>query len=81
MENGSANNVDEMAQLIFDYLQANSEAGDSLEGIIKWWILGQRINESTLVVQKALDKLKAEGLIIERQSANQPTIYYVEQVN
>ena len=77
MDTSSPNDIDEMAQLIFDYLQANAEAGDTLEGIVKWWILGQRINESMLVVQKALDKLKADGVILERQSANQPTIYIV----
>lgn len=77
MDTGSPQNIDEMAQLIYNYLQANAEAGDTLEGIVKWWILGQRINESMLVVQKALDKLKADGVIIERQSANQQTIYVV----
>ncbi len=77
MDTSSPNDIDEMAQHIFDYLQANAEAGDTLEGIVKWWILGQRINESMLVVQKALDKLKADGVIIERQSANQPIIYVV----
>lgn len=77
MDTGSPKDIDEVAQLIYDYLQANAEAGDTLEGIVKWWILGQRINESMVVVQKALEKLKADGIIIERQSADQQTIYAV----
>jgi hypothetical protein len=77
MKYGSPKHIDEVAQLIYDYLQNNAEAGDTLEGIAEWWILGQRINESMVVVQKAIEKLKTAGVIIERRTANHPVIYVV----
>jgi hypothetical protein len=68
--------VDDVARLILSYLQTNNEAGDTLEGIVRWWILRQRLDESMTVVQLALDKLKAEGIIAERQGTDRRIIYY-----
>ena len=78
MSTNSLAEVDEVARLIFSYLQTNSEAGDTMEGIVKWWVLRQQLNESLTVVQQALDKLKAEGVITERQGTDRRVIYFAK---
>lgn len=70
--------VNEVARLILSYLQTNNDAGDTLEGIVKWWVLSQQLNEAMTVVQQALDKLKDDGIIVERQGPDRRVIYFAK---
>ncbi len=66
---------EEIARRILDYLRKHPKAGDTLEGIAKWWMLRQRLTESLEVVDQALRRLKAQGLIFERRGADARAVY------
>src|SRR2546428_5521867 len=60
---------------ILDYLARHPEAQDTLEGIVEWWLLEQRIVWAIADVKMALQKLVAAELVLKRRSAD-GTIHY-----
>lgn len=66
---------DEIARTILDYLRTHPQASDTLEGVAKWWLMRQRVSESTEVVQRVLQRLRDRGLIRERRLAGGRTLY------
>ncbi len=59
-----------MALRILKYLAENPDAKDSLEGIGRWWLLRQRIEEELSCVQEALNLLEKRGLIIRKNASS-----------
>jgi predicted transcriptional regulator len=57
-----------LAQDILSYLLTHTAAEDTVEGIVEWWLLEEKIKRRTKEVQRALDELAAEGLIVARES-------------
>lgn len=55
--------------MILDYLRKNPDAGDTLEGITRWWLHSEKIESLVDDVSIALESLIKEG-IIERQMIN-----------
>ena len=51
---------------ILTYLSEHPDAQDTLQGIVRWWLLEQRIRHQTSVVKGALSNLVARGLLVER---------------
>jgi len=49
--------------MILDYLKRNPGAGDTLEGIARWWLSQARIEVSVEQVRKALEELIDRGII------------------
>ena len=66
----------EMTQRIFDYLQTNTTAGDTLEGIARWWLLAHELDSTLVLVQKALRRLKERGLVVEFRAPSQRPLYF-----
>lgn len=54
---------------ILAYLSEHPNAEDTLEGIMQWWLLEQRIKHWTAEVHAAIDELVAEGLVLERRDS------------
>jgi hypothetical protein len=50
---------------ILAYLSHNPESEDTLEGIIGWWLLEQKIKNRTAEVKGALKELLDRGLVVE----------------
>ena len=71
------NDVEEVAASIFNYLQENPDAGDTLEGITTWWLLRQRLGESLAMVQEAIEQLKAKGLVVEQKRMDTGNLYFI----
>jgi Fe2+ or Zn2+ uptake regulation protein len=67
--------VDEIAAQILRYLEEHPEAADTLEGVARWWLMRQQLRQSVAVVRQALERLKKEGLIVERQNLNGRTLH------
>ena len=65
----------DVGQYILAYLLDNPEAEDTIDGIVEWWVMRQRIRYETARVKEALSKLVKEGLIVERRSAGSPVRY------
>lgn len=56
---------EEISKNILDYLQKNPDAGDTLEGITKWWLESQRVDQAVDEVAEALNLLLKKGAIIK----------------
>ena len=50
---------------ILKYLLEHPDAQDTLEGIIEWWLLQQKIKFQTARVKEALLELVVKGFILE----------------
>ena len=64
-----------VAYEILRYLIKNPGAQDTLEGIVDWWLLGRNTKYQKLMVQKALDMMVEDGLVIAKQGTDSQTIY------
>lgn len=52
-----------IADQIVSYLASHQRSADTLEGIARWWLLRQRLEEETAKVQRAVDHLCEGGLL------------------
>ncbi len=50
---------------ILEYFRRHPAAGDSLEGILDWWLPQQRYETARTAIQRALDDLVEQGLVEE----------------
>lgn len=57
---------------ILRYIQSNPDAGDTVEGITKWWL--QDVYPITRV-KEALSKLVTEGLVFEVKGGDSQPLY------
>lgn len=55
-----------LASEILSYLLKNPDAGDTLEGVARFWTMRQRIDLILNDVQEALAELVAKGVLKER---------------
>jgi hypothetical protein len=64
-----------IAEEILGYLVARPNAQDTLEGIVEWWLLEQKIADQTARVKETLAGLVADGFIIEGQAGESRSLY------
>jgi DNA-binding HxlR family transcriptional regulator len=50
---------------ILSYLEKHPQASDTLEGIVEWWLLQQKIEYQTKVVRDALAELIKRGFLVK----------------
>jgi Fe2+ or Zn2+ uptake regulation protein len=60
---------------ILTYLREHSEAADTVDGIIEWWLPRQRYEQGKAQIQKALDNMLAQGRV-RRDSFSDGTVIY-----
>jgi hypothetical protein len=65
------------AHEILAYLAEHEDAQDTLEGIVEWWLLEQKIRSRTAEVEKALDDLIADSLILVHKGGDARTHYCI----
>ncbi len=65
----------QIAHEILAYLAEHPGAQDTVEGIVEWWLLEQKIKRRTAQVKEALTQLVAEGLVLERKGKDS-RVYY-----
>jgi hypothetical protein len=70
--------IDEVINSILRYLRERPDAGDTLEGISRWWILQERVETKAREVQKAVNVLVSRGILIEKM-ARGLTVYCVKR--
>ncbi len=61
--------------MILNYLRKNPDAGDTLEGISKWWLEYEKIDLAMEEVAVVLEKLIKEGKV-KRQIINEDNPIY-----
>lgn len=69
----------QVAYGVLSYLAEHPDAQDTLEGIMEWWLLEQRIKQETQRIEEALDELVTKGLILERKSKSSQTYYRINR--
>lgn len=62
-------------QQILGYLKGHGLAGDTVEGIAKWWLMRHRVEESVLLIKRTLEVLKTKGIILERRLPDGNCLY------
>ena len=55
----------DISQEILEYLRQHPNASDTLEGIMEWWLLSQRISHEMERVKSAVLNLVEDGWLIE----------------
>lgn len=68
---------EEISKTILNYLRKNPDAGDTLEGISKWWFNLERIETSVDEVACIVEMLIDKGLIKKVKHNNSSLNYYV----
>lgn len=66
---------------ISEYLHKHKQAGDTLEGVARWWMMNQQVNDSLTEVQQALQQLKAQGVVTARKGPDGRTLYFINNPN
>lgn len=61
----------EISELILSYLRKNIDAGDTLEGIINYWVVSEIIDISLSNVTLAVEDLLKKGLIRKQTIAGE----------
>lgn len=64
---------------ILAYLSEHPDAQDTLEGIVRWWLLEQEIKRERDKVKEALNELVNRGLVIERKGSNAQVRYLINR--
>lgn len=60
---------------ILRYLIEHRDAQDTLEGIVEWWLVEQRIRQQTARVQDALDDLVKQNFVLVQTDNDARTRY------
>jgi len=69
--------VSKIAHEILAYLFEHPKSRDTIEGILEWWLLEQRIKCQMGKVKEALSELTAKELVIEHKGRNSLTHYQI----
>jgi len=67
----------EISHALLSYLFENAAASDTLEGIVEWWLLNQRIIDGTTRVKEILDQFVAQQLIFATESPDKRVHYRI----
>lgn len=67
--------IGEIADQINRYLESHPDAADSSDGILRWWIARQRLEDSIGKVEQALALLLRKGLVRKRIMIDGQVLY------
>ena len=69
----------DIAEALLSYLVDNVGAGDTLEGIVQWWLLDRKISHDSAEVKRILDDFVARELILESKTSDKRIHYRVNR--
>jgi hypothetical protein len=64
----------EVVDAILRYLHSHPDAVDTVEGIAKWWLPPEKCSDAR-IVEEALARLEAQGLVHRRTNADRHILY------
>jgi hypothetical protein len=73
------NEKDLLSQRIISYLKKHPEAGDTLEGIVTWWLEQERIDRVVDDVAEVLRSLEKKGTVQAHRTQTGTTIYKIKK--
>ena len=62
---------------VLAYLVDHQDAQDTLEGIVQWWLVEQKIKQQTATVTEALQDLVGRGYLLELRGIDSRTRYRI----
>lgn len=68
-----------IVQDILSYLLTHTAAEDTVEGIVEWWLLEERIKHRIKEVQSVLDELVSQSLILAHESEDSKIRYRINK--
>jgi predicted Zn-ribbon and HTH transcriptional regulator len=68
-----------LSQRIISYLKKHPEAGDTLEGIVTWWLEQERIDRVVDDVADVLRSLEKKGTVLAHRTQAGTTIYKIKR--
>jgi hypothetical protein len=68
---------EKLSEMILEYLRKHPDAGDTLEGITKWWLEFERISVSVDEVSSVLRNLERHGNITTYSSRSGAVFYKI----
>ncbi len=74
---GAERTVEETARQILRYLTRQPEAGDTLEGIARWWLQRERIERTVEEIGQSLELLLSHDLVVKQRGMGRDTSYRV----
>ncbi len=63
--------------MILNYLHKNPDAGDTLEGITRWWLESESISISVNDVESAVESLVERGIVSRKEIGNSNFVYKI----
>jgi hypothetical protein len=69
----------EIAHDVLAYMYEHSAAQDTLEGIVEWWLLEQKIDRNIAEVKGVLSELAAKRFIVEYRTADSRVHYRINR--
>ncbi len=70
--------AEQVSKMILDYIRKYPDAGDTLEGIARWWLQTERIESSLDQVADALEDLMQKGVITSHTVQGGPVLYMIK---
>jgi hypothetical protein len=67
----------QIEHVLLAYLVDHQDAQDTLEGIVEWWLLEERIKQQTAAVEEALADLTKKQLILKHKGRDLRTHYRI----
>jgi hypothetical protein len=66
---GNIMSDNELKISILRYLSKHPESRDTIEGIVTWWLMRERIDSSLMKITSAVDELVAEDILVPKGNA------------
>ncbi|MBI5196054.1 MAG: hypothetical protein HZA10_07000 [Nitrospirae bacterium] len=66
---------EDISKKIADYLRRNPDAGDTLEGVARWWVQCECIEESVEKVAAVLEILVQKGAVKKQDAGDGRPLY------
>jgi len=73
--------VKRIAQEIEKYLGSRAGAADTMQGVVQWWLMQQRVIETEKLVAKAIKALCSQGKVEKRQLPDGTDLFYCNNDN
>jgi hypothetical protein len=70
---------EQIARHVLAYLSTYQDAQDTLEGVVEWWLLEQKISHHVAEVKEALEELVTQELIVARQGKDARIHYQINR--
>ncbi|MBI1807049.1 MAG: hypothetical protein HYR76_08385 [Ignavibacteria bacterium] len=70
---------EEIAQVILRHLSKHPDAGDTVEGIVNWWVRKEMFEMKSEGIVEVIDKLTMQGFLIAKVYGSAHKVYFLNK--